>query len=227
MSRSPASVVAIVLACVIAGFVFSHQVRTAHGSGDGRLTTDNGDTVHVTPEIRARGLTFAPDVSPGDRQWILAAIGKARPEAKRLIGEVDGMVTITTVGTYPAMGLTQSSSRGFKVWFNIGALDGYRSMDRDVTVLHELGHVVDFALVPASLDAKLDAGIPRTGPCEVVGGIPYGSCAATPERIADTFAKWALNGAVSAVGAGYAIATPASLEDWGAPLARLSYALPH
>jgi hypothetical protein len=31
---------------------------------------------------------------------------------------------------------------------------------------------------------------------------------------------------VSEVGAGYGIAMPASIEDWGAPLAQLSYALP-
>ena len=46
------------------------------------------------------------------------------------------------------------------------------------------------------------------------------------ERFADTFAKWALNGAVSEVGAGYGIATPASIEDWGAPLGRLAFSLP-
>ena len=51
-------------------------------------------------------------------------------------------------------------------------------------------------------------------------------CERTEERFADTFAKWALNGAVSEVGAGYGIAMPASLEGWGAPLAELSFRLP-
>ena len=41
-------------------------------------------------------------------------------------------------------------------------------------------------------------------------------------RFADTFAKWALRGAVSAIGAGYSVLPPASLEDWGAPLSLLA-----
>ncbi len=49
-----------------------------------------------------------------------------------------------------------------------------------------------------------------------------GDCTAPEERFADTFAKWALRGAVSLAGAGYSVASPASLEDWGAPLARLA-----
>ena len=50
----------------------------------------------------------------------------------------------------------------------------------------------------------------------------HGDCTVPAERFADTFAKWALRGAVSATGAGYGVATPASLEDWGAPLAKLA-----
>ena len=53
-----------------------------------------------------------------------------------------------------------------------------------------------------------------------------GSCAEPAERFADTFAKWALRGGVSAVGAGYEVANPPSLEDWGAPLAALSASSP-
>jgi hypothetical protein len=47
-------------------------------------------------------------------------------------------------------------------------------------------------------------------------------CAGPQERFADTFAKWALRGKMSLVGAGYSLAAPPSLEDWGAPLARLA-----
>ena len=45
------------------------------------------------------------------------------------------------------------------------------------------------------------------------------------ERFADTFAKWALRGEMSITGAGYSLAAPASLEDWGAPLARMAVEL--
>ena len=64
--------------------------------------------------------------------------------------------------------------------------------------------------------------MPTSGVCPQ--GI-RGDCAQAQERFADTFAKWALRGAVSITGAGYSLAAPASLEDWGAPLARLAIEL--
>ena len=76
-------------------------------------------------------------------------------------------------------------------------------------------------VVPEELNARLDEQIPRGGPC----GLAI-DCELVEERFADTFAKWALNGAVAEIGAGYGIAMPPSLEDWGAPLADLSYELP-
>jgi hypothetical protein len=189
---------------------------------DGRLTTFDGDTVNITGEARAAGLTFDPSVAAGDREWILQAIGRARPEAARLIAEVDGLVvvrTFTAGGT--TLGVTRGHDRGFTVELNVGYLDGERALDRPTVVLHELGHVVDFALVPKALDTQLDGQIPRGGPCGAAI-----DCELMEERFADTFAKWALNGAVSEVGAGYGIPMPASIEDWGAPLAQLSFKLP-
>ena len=84
-----------------------------------------------------------------------------------------------------------------------------------MTVLHEYGHAIDLALVPEELNAALEAGIPRTGACGDYGGVKTGSCAEPAERFADTFAKWALRGSVSAVGAGYQVANPPSLEELG------------
>jgi hypothetical protein len=167
-------------------------------------------------------LRFTPGVAPADRDWILAAVARARPEAARLIAEVDGLVL---VGTYsdpgPTLGVTRGHDKGFTVDVNIGFLNGERAMDRTTVVLHELGHVIDFALVPKALNATLDAQVPRGGPCGAAV-----DCDLVEERFADTFAKWALNGAVSEVGAGYGIPMPASIEGWGAPLAQLAYALP-
>jgi hypothetical protein len=227
MTRTPVLIAVLLAAAILLAGAVHHEVQAHGAAGDGVLRTDDGDTVHITPAIRDAGPRFGAEVTPADRAWILGAIARARPPAQRLIAEVDGMVTFRTAGTHPAMGLTQAGPHGFTVWFNVAELDGERTIDRDVTVLHELGHVIDFALIPAATDATLDAGIPRGAVCDVQDGVTYGSCAATPERIADTFAKWALGGEVSAVGAGYAIAMPASLEDWGMPLIRLSVALPH
>ena len=54
-----------------------------------------------------------------------------------------------------ALGVTRSGPTGFTVDFDVARLDNDRAMDRATVVLHELGHVVDFALVPSA--AQRDA----------------------------------------------------------------------
>ena len=207
----------VIIAAAVAAFAI---LRPAEG--DGRLTTSDGDTIDITAAARAAGFTFAPGVTPADRAWITAALARARPEAARLIAEVDGLVVLGTFsGQGTTVGVTRGHERGFTVDFNTLYLNGRRSGDRATVVLHELGHVIDFALVPGTTNVALDAQIPRGGAC----GLAV-DCDREEERFADTFAKWALNGAVSAAGAGYGIPMPASLEGWGAPLAQLAAGLP-
>jgi hypothetical protein len=176
----------------------------------------------VAPEIRAAGLRFAPEVTDKERAWVLAAIDKARPEARQLIDDVDGMVTVRTWRDRNdiAVGLMTTAGSGtYNVSFNLAYLNADRRIDREATVLHELGHVIDHAIVPPELRDQLAASLPPVGSCT---SAHTGDCTAPEERFADTFAKWALRGAVSVAGAGYGVATPASLEDWGAPLAALA-----
>jgi hypothetical protein len=171
------------------------------------------------------GLTFAADFPAADREWVLAAIAKARPEARQLIDDVDGRARVTAFyeprGYWLGWARTVAPNQ-YEVRLNLARLDGDRKLDRDTITLHELGHIVDFAVVPDGLRDQLAAQVPTSGVCP--DGI-QGDCAAPQERFADTFAKWALRGAVSAVGAGYSLATPRSLEDWGAPLAALAVQL--
>src|SRR5687768_12512796 len=61
-----------------------------------RVVADHPDTRRLTPELRSRGLRFAAAVAPADRAWILGALDQARPEARRLIDAVDGLVVVTT-----------------------------------------------------------------------------------------------------------------------------------
>jgi hypothetical protein len=181
-----------------------------------------GDDDGVDPQVRAATFTFDASVSPQDREWILQSVGKVRPEAKQLIEDVDGMVTITAFNTPggQAVGITQPLAKDkYNVMFNLAYLDGDRRADRDVTVAHELGHVIDFALMPPGLREELAAELPTSGACVTAD---TGDCTRPEERFADTFAKWALRGAVSAYGAGYGTLPPASLESWGAPLAKLA-----
>ena len=180
----------------------------------------------ISEETRAAGLRFAPTVTPEDRTWILAAIRAARPEAQQLIAEVDGLVEIRTdLPTGVAIGLAELSSDGAIVNFDLRSLNGDRALDRNVVVLHELGHVIDYQLVPDELVQQLDQGIPRVGTCQPAAELPVGACTVIEERFADTFAKWALRGRFSLAGSGYGIPAPASLEDWGAPLGRLAIQL--
>ncbi len=212
------------LGIVVAGAValaLAQHLGRDRAQGDGRLTTSDGDTVDITEAARGAALRFDAGVAAADRAWILAAIARARPEAARLIAEVDGLVQVGTAVEPGALGVTRGGPGGFTIDVDMARLDNDRVMDRAAVVLHELGHVIDFALVPAALNATLDRQIPRGGPC----GLAI-DCDLLEERFADTFAKWALNGAVSELGAGYGIAVPASLEGWGAPLAQLSFELP-
>jgi hypothetical protein len=193
-----------------------------------RLETDPGLAAsgEISSEQRAAGLRFAPDVTPSDRAWIQVAIATARPEAQRMIAEVDGMVEIRTdLPRTMAIGLAQLSSAGAVVSFDVQSLNSDRALDRNVVVLHELGHVIDHYLVNDELVRELDRGIPRAGTCPANSALPIGACTAVEERFADTFAKWALRGRISLAGSGYGIPAPASIEDWGAPLGRLAVEL--
>jgi hypothetical protein len=176
----------------------------------------------VDPQLKAASFTFDASVTPRDQEWILGAVAKVRPEARQLIDDVDGMVTISTYSEPggDAVGTAQQvGNHLFQVRFNLAYLDGERKADRDKTVVHELGHVIDFALMPAGMRDRLAAQLPSSGTCFTAD---TGDCTAPEERFADTFAKWALRGAVSAYGAGYSTLSPASLETWGTPLAQLA-----
>ena len=187
------------------------------------------DTTTITAAQRAAGPRFAPEVAASDREWVLASIAGARPEAQRLIAEIDGLIEFRTHAGDP-LGVTRTNvgaaGSSFVIDVDTASLNGRRVQDRDVTMLHELGHAIDHAIVPAATNAVLEAGIPRSGSCDAGATGLVGSCATPEERFADTFAKWALRGNVSAVGAGYEVATPPSLEQWGAPLAALAGELP-
>jgi hypothetical protein len=193
-----------------------------------RGASAGADTGEITPEIRAATLNL-DSVAPQDRLWIQNAIATARPEAQRLIAEIDGLVTVRTdlraVGVpEDAIGLTMPNGHGADVVLGTDRLNSDRAIDRDMVVLHELGHVIDFLLVDDDVMRKLDTGIPPSRACgEALDGA--GGCNAIQERFADTFAKWALRGRFSIAGSGYGVPTPPSLEDWGLPLGALAIQL--
>ena len=186
--------------------------------------------MELTDAQRGGGLTFAAGVPEADRAWIRAAVASARPEARRLIDEADGAVEVFALtdarslsGGGSALGIAEQRSGSLRVGFDLPVLNGGLRSDREAAVLHELGHIVDFTVVGDDLRAELDRLIPPGRPCE--SAVALGACAEPEERFADTFMKWALYGKVSAFGSGYAVPTPGSLADWGAPLDALALRL--
>ena len=176
----------------------------------------------LTAQQRVGTLTFDA-VNPQDQQVILDAIHSARPEAQRLIDIVDGAVTLHVADAGEgAAGWTEGSRDGYQVTIDLAKVSqnlGPRGVQR--TVLHEFGHVVDFAIVPAGLKARLDAEIPQGySPCE--SGRRDAACAAREERFAETFSKWATGDIGASLDIGYRVPPPnTSLEEWGRPLAQL------
>jgi hypothetical protein len=180
----------------------------------------------LSPAERRAGFHFAPGTAPADEQLFVGAVAAARPETRRLIGLVDGLVSVRFAPTPRpgAIGLTQDAGNGrYLVTIDLGLITqrfGPRGVTR--TVLHELGHVVDLALVTDDLMAQLDDGIPRGWGCEEG---KLGACASREERFAESFAKWALGDIGVNLDIGYKVPPPAApLSVWGAPLARLAAA---
>jgi len=213
VSRPVTTIVAVVVA-LAASAVAIHARRHVRVIDDPRAL--------LTKQVLAAGLTFSPDVVPADRELVLRDIAGARPEARRLIEMVDGLVTIYVGDTSSvggdAIGYTQPTGNRFVVKLNLAAvyrLEGERGTQR--LILHELGHVVDTVLVQRDLAAKLDAPIPLGYGCEPGTQAPIG-CAPREERFAETFSKWCTGDIGVNLPIGYKVAPPASLDDWGAQL---------
>jgi hypothetical protein len=166
------------------------------------------------------GLRFDPSMAPSDQQIVRQVVAEARPEARRLVELVAGLVTIS-VGD-PGVGIagqTRPTAGGYDVVLDLGGVyrtNGMRGVRR--LVLHELAHVVDLALVPVKLELQLDAATPRGFGCE---GGRSGGCAVRAERFAESFAKWATGDIGNDVYLGYRVPPPRSLSGWGDPLASI------
>ncbi len=168
----------------------------------------------------SNGFDFADSVPIADRQWIVQAVAHARPEAIRLIKLIDHHTTVAPLHDGSNLGVTwQLPSGRHRIRLDLERLEGGMRANRELVLLHELGHVIDHALVPNSLRDRLAAEVPTSGFCQ---RDRLGDCAPPGEKFADTFAKWAYRGRVSfRYGAGYHLLEPPSLDAWGAPLTRL------
>jgi hypothetical protein len=230
--RDPVRVIVIVVALVVlAGAIRSARSHSAAprsrpmapvAGADYRLDAATAGRVgarFLSDDLRRATFRFH-DVQPLDQQVFLSAVAAARPEARRLIGLIDGLVWVSVGPIGPmALGMTAPYDGVYSVRIDLAGVTarlGQPGVDR--VVLHELGHVVDFALLPEALTTALDAGIPRGWGCEYG---KLGSCASGEERFAESFAKWAMGDIGVNIDVGYKVPPPGpTLDAWGAPLAR-------
>jgi hypothetical protein len=212
------------LALVLAGARGAAPAASSAGYARYRVdaATARRDRLPVLPAAdRAATFRFAPGTAPADRAAVLDAVARARPAARTLVALVDGLVDVRVGPTAQpgVIGLTQPGER-YGVTLDLGVVSrqfGRRGIDR--VVLHELGHVVDFAVLPDDAMATLQAGIPTGFGCEQ--GVT-GACADDHERFAESFAKWATGDIGVDLGAGYRVLPPGpTLDAWGVPLERL------
>jgi hypothetical protein len=204
-------------ALAIAGVLALAGIASSRGDGSARTGAQP-----ISEQVRRDGLHFDPAIAEADRQAVLGAIASAQPDARALIDVVDGLVDVYVGPTGgSSVGLTESNGSRYRVTLDlatVAARYGRRGIAR--LVLHELGHVVDFALVPEALDRTLDSGIPAGLGCEQG---TLGGCANRDERFAETFAKWALGDIGVSLNIGYKVPPPRlPLAAWGAPLAQLA-----
>ena len=231
MSLAPRiAVYAVIVVCLI---VVVRQAAPAppavskggNGGAQYRLDRVGADRAHVallSAQQRATTFRFAPGADPQEERIFLAAVAAARPEAQRLVALVDGLMTVHFGDPPgPPIGLTHFDGVDYDVTIGLSSVIArFGVREANAVVLHELGHVVDIALVPDELRRELDADIPTGESCRR-DGPPTGACAPVEERFADSFSKWAMDDLGVNLASGYRILAPVPLEAWGRPLVGL------
>ena len=148
---------------------------------------------------------------------------QARPEAQRLIAEIDGLVGVRTdLPRGEAIGLAQMTLDDAVVSFDERSLNSDR---RSTATSSSCTSSATWSTSSSSTTSSSSSSTRRSrasAPAATRELLPTGACTAVEERFADTFAKWALRGRISLAGSGYGIPAPASIEDWGAPLGLLA-----
>lgn len=139
----------------------------------------------LTAQQLARGFRFAPTLTKKERRRLDRIVSFAGPGAKRLISAVDGLTILTVESLHPSiLGAARRLEHGrYRIQITPRELRPPRGSTA-FTLLHELGHVVDYAVVPNHVRDRLARQYPciryRPNPCGLA------------ERFADGFAVWAI-----------------------------------
>ena len=141
-----------VLGLVLLLSVANRPLYAHHGAAPGASGADgaryrldaasarSSGATYLSGDLRRAGFSFETGTAPADRQVFLDAVAAARPEARQLIGLVDGLVEVRIgpTGTPGAIGLTQGVGTGlvpsrYRVTIDLGlvaARYGPRGIDR-------------------------------------------------------------------------------------------------
>jgi hypothetical protein len=196
------------------------RLRTAAGAS-GEVPVKRLDTA-----VRHRSFSFRRGITAARRRRVTRAVRHANPLVRRLLAQVDGLTAfeaaplgarvLAETGTDPS-----SRDLGYLVTLATSSfMLSRRSFE--LAVLHELGHVVQMAGLHGADYRAADRAIPRGGRCtrrDRAGGT--GPCAQSTERIADTFAKWALN-TRTMPGVGYDVPAPRSFRPFARAFRRFA-----
>lgn len=217
-ARQGAPALLLLAVAILAGAVTAWQLRSVPS-----VAALAPERLHISGRERADGLRFEDGFDARRRAMVADAVRGARPEARRLIAEIDGLVDVGFHAGVKEVGRVRDDGGDrLEMTFDASVLDALPAPAREFVILHELGHVIDMALLADGVVAGLDAGIPRDG-CP--HGPRTGACAPRHERFADTFAAWATRGR-GRISGGYRVPWPRDIEAWGAPLADVARRLP-
>lgn len=226
MDLSPRTVALVLILGAAAIFSVFDRTQSAALRGpapDGARYRLSGNTpsgsLALSATTQEATFSFAPEVAASDRELVRSAVAGTRPEARRLVAMIDGLVDISVGDSGDGTaGRTMIGGPRYPMILDL-ATAWQRGSQRAANrlVLHELGHVIDDALLTDDVVAPLVAAVPAGWGCDQGVG---GACAPDEERFAESFAKWATGDIGIDVQLGYAVPPPSpSLESWGRALA--------
>jgi hypothetical protein len=151
---------------------------------------------------------------------VLRAVRHANRPVRRLLDQVDGLTAIRAAPAGAGVaGETGPDPSGAGSGYLVTIADASFKLPRrafELAVLHELGHVVQMAGLDKTQYRAADHAIPRRGRCmrsRRRAVVRTRACARPDERIADTFAKWALD-TRTMTGVGYGVPAPRSFRSF-------------
>lgn len=168
---------------------------------------------------RVRSFRFRSSMTARLRRQFRAAIAAGNPQARRWLGDWDGLITVRSHhgGGYSYASVTGSGGRTiYELDLNADHLAGAPAW-RNHVVWHELGHIVDFSGLRGKADAKFSSLFRRSGRYRSCFSASDETgrkmCVSSMEVFADQFAFFATgNGDVRS---GYGVPPLASARSFG------------